>query len=184
MTDAYPTLLAGQRITASLLSSMLPQVARKTADTSRSATTVSTADPHLQFSVVANAVYAWSGWVKYDGDPAADLVIVFTPPSGSLGEWAGHGVGITVIGATNTPTIESNTVRSNGYMIRTESNDVAQFRTYGNLSVGNPLSVFLYGMLRVGSTSGTFSLDWSQSASSATATTLYTDSYIQMQRIA
>ena len=184
MAEAYPTFLAGQRITAALLRSAQPQVARKTADTARSATTTNTADPHLQFEVTANAVYAWSGWIKYDGDVAADLVITFTAPSGALGEWAGHGVGITVIGATNTPTIESNTSRSNGYMLRTESNDVAQFRTYGVLGVGNPLSVFINGTLRVGSTGGTWSLDWSQSVSSATATTIYTDSYISLQRIA
>jgi hypothetical protein len=184
MAEAYPAFPAGQRVTAALLRSSQVQVARKTSDTSRSATTTNVADPHLQFTVEANAVYAWSGWLKYDGDTAADLVIVFTPPASSLGEWAGHGAGIVVIGSTTTPTLEKDTSRSDGYMIRTESNDVAQFRTFGCLGVGSPLSVFLNGTLRVASTPGTFSLDWSQSVSSATATTIYTDSYISMQRIA
>jgi hypothetical protein len=184
MAEAYPAFPAGQRITAALLRSNQEQVARKTADTARSAVTTTAADPHLQFDVVANAVYRWHGWLKYDGATTADLVVSFTPPSGSLGEWAGHGTGITVIGAASTPTLETDTVRSNGYMLRTESNDVAQFRTYGCLGVGNPLSVFINGVLRVGPTSGTWSLDWSQSVSSATATTLYTDSYVSLLRTA
>jgi hypothetical protein len=184
MAEAYPTPLAGQRITAALLRSMQPQVIRKTADTSRAATTTNVADPHLQFSAEANAVYVWNGWVKYDGAAAADLVITFSAPPGSLGEWAGHGVGITVIGSTNTPTLEVDTSRPNGYMLRTETNDVTQYRTYGCLGVGAALSVFIAGTLRVGATAGTWSLDWSQSTSSATATTLYTDSYISLQRIA
>lgn len=184
MAESYPTPLAGQKLTAGLLRSMLPQVIRKTADTSRSATTTNTADPHLQFAAEANAVYAWHGWIKYDGATAGDLVITFNAPTGSLGEWAGHGVGILVIGSTSTPTLETDTVRSNGYMIRTETNDVTQFRTYGCLGVGTPLALYINGMLRVGSTAGTWSLDWSQGTSNATATTLYTDSWISLQRIA
>lgn len=184
MAEAYPTLLGGQRVTASLLRSMQPQLLRKTADTPRSATTTNTADPHLTFDAEANAVYAWSGWLKYDGATAADLVVTFTAPTGALGEWAGHGAGITVIGSSSTPTLETDTSRSNGYMLRTETNDVTQFRTYGCLGVGVPLSVFISGTLRMGSTAGTWALAWSQSVSNATATTLYTDSYILMQRTA
>lgn len=182
--ESYPTFLAGQRITASLLASSQAKVLRKTADTSRSALTTTTADPHLQFTAEANAVYVWSGWLKYDGATSADLVVSFSAPSGSLGEWGGHGVGITVIGAASTPTLETDTSRTNGYMVRTETNDVTQFRTYGCLGVGNTLTVLFSGTLRTSTTSGTWSCDWSQSVSSATATTVYTDSYIWLQRVA
>lgn len=184
MAEAYPTPLAGQRITASLLRSMQPQVARKTADTQISASTTAVADPHLTFSVEAGAVYVWEGWVKYDGATGGDVLLSFSAPSGSLGEWAGHGAGITVIGSSSTPTLETDTVRTNGYMQRTEANDVTQSRSFGALGVGNALTAFIKGTLRVGSTAGTFALTWAQNASSATATTLYTDSYISLQRIA
>lgn len=184
MAEAYPTPLAGQRITASLLRSMQPQVLRKTADTSISASTSPTADPHLTFSAEANAVYVWWGWAKYDGATGGDILLSFTAPSGSLGEWTGHGAGITVIGSTSTPTLEIDTSRTNGYMQRTESNDVTQSRSFGCLGVGSALTVSLHGTLRVGSTAGTFALAWAQNSSSATATTLYTDSYITLQRIA
>lgn len=184
MPEAYPTPLAGQRLTASLLRSMQPQVARKTADTPLAATTTTTPDPHLQFTLTAGAVYEWSGWIKYDGATAGDLVVAFTAPAGTQGSWGGHGVGSTIIGATSTPALEIDTSRANGYMIRPESNDVTQLRTYGCLGVGNFLTVFLNGTLRVGATAGTWSLSWAQSVSNATATTLYTDSWISLQRIA
>jgi hypothetical protein len=184
MAEAYPTPLAGQRLTATLLRSMQPQVARKTADTSITASTSATADPHLQFSVEANAVYVWEGWLKFDGATGGDILVAASVPSGSLGEWGGHGTGITVIGSSSTPTLETDTVRTNGYMVRTESNDVTQSRTYGCLGVGNALTALIFGTLRVGSTAGTYALTWAQGSSNATATTLYTDSWIKMQRIA
>lgn len=184
MSEAYPVLLAGQRITASLLSSMQPQVARKTADTARASTTATSADPHLQFTVVANAVYTWWGWVKYDAATGGDLIIAFSAPTGSLGEWGGHGPGSLVISSNSTPTLQTDSITTQGYMLRVESNDVTQLRTFGGLGAGTGLTIPINGILRVGSTGGTWSLDWAQSVSNATATTLYTDSFIVLQRTA
>ena len=89
MSEFYPVPLAGQRITADLLRSMLPVFARKTADTARTATTTTTADPHLQFEVVANATYVMDGWIKYDSSTVADFALDFSAPSGAAGEWVG-----------------------------------------------------------------------------------------------
>jgi hypothetical protein len=171
-SERYPTFLAGQRITASLLSSGLPQTARKTADTSRASTTTATADPHLAFDVEASAVYAWHGWIKYFADPAADLMVDFTVPSGSLGEWNGFAAGS---GTTTSSTV--------GYSLRTEANDVSQARNFYGTSDADH-GAHLYGILRVSTTAGAFSLDWAQGTSSATATVLYTDSWLMLQRIA
>jgi hypothetical protein len=185
VAEFYPTPLAGQRLTASMLRSMLPQVARKTADTPRSATTTTTADPHLTFEVVANAVYIWHGWLKFDGPAGGDFNIDFTVPSGSLGEWTGWGAGIAFITSVNTtPALIQDTASTRGYLIRTETNDVSQTRSFGTIAAGTPLTTFLKGTLRVGSTAGTFSLDWAQLASDAGSTTLYTDSWLEMRRIA
>jgi dihydrodipicolinate reductase len=172
VAEYYPQPAAGQRATAALLRSMLPQTARKTADTSRAATTTATADPHLQFEVEANGVYIWDGWIKYFADPAADLLVDFGVPSGALGEWhmAAPGSGTAASGTT-------------GYSLRMESNDVSQSRNaYGTSDAD--MGAILHGTLRVGSTAGTFSLDWAQAASSAIAAVLYTDSWLRMQRIA
>ena len=86
MAESYPTFLAGNRVTAGLLRSGQEQVARKTSDTSRSATTTTTADPHMQLDVVANAVYRWHGWVKYDGPTAADFLAAGSAAVGVGGE--------------------------------------------------------------------------------------------------
>lgn len=186
MAEAYPTALAGQRLTASLLRAMQWQTARKTADTPRSATTTTTADPHLWFDVAANGVYIWHGWIKYDGPAAADLNVDFSTPSGALGEWTAIGPGHSpVIGANTTPAFLTDTQDARGYLMRVETNDVASARSYGCLGTGGvPLTLQLYGTLRVGSTAGTFSLDWAQFVSNASACTLYTDSWLSMLRIA
>ncbi|MET7452542.1 hypothetical protein ABZT03_11710 [Streptomyces sp. NPDC005574] len=187
MAESYPSVAGGQRITGTLLRSMLPQVVRKTADTSRAATTTRTADPHLTFEVEANAVYVLDGWLKYDGPIAADLNLDWTVPSGSLGEWTGFGAGVgTVISTNTTPTLTSDTQSSRGYLIRTETNDIDAARSFGCLgTVGlTPLTVMLNGTIRVGSTPGTYSMDWAQLVSDATAVTLYTDSWLRLQRIA
>lgn len=189
MAEVYPTLLAGQRITAGLLTSMQPRTARKTADTSRTSTTTTSADPHLQFDVEASAVYIWWGWVKYDAPSGdGDIAIDFAAPTGSLGEWSGVGVGVNrVIGSTDsaTPALTVDTQAATGYLVRMETSDIITARNYGGLGVGgSQLTVFLNGTLRTSTTAGTFSLDWAQRVSNATATTLYTDSWLCMTRTA
>ncbi|WP_318205400.1 hypothetical protein [Streptomyces sp. SCL15-4] len=186
MAEAYPTPLAGQRITASLLRSMQPQVVRKTSDTSRAATTTVTPDPHLQFDLVAGGVYVMDGWIKYDGPSAADLNIDWSVPSGTLGEWVGFGGGLSpMISFNASAVLVTDSQQSRGYTIRTESTDVAASRAFGTLGLtGVQLSVALYSTLRVGSVSGTYSLDWAQVTSDASPVTLYTDSWLRLQRIA
>ncbi|MFK0018185.1 hypothetical protein [Streptomyces sp. NPDC090798] len=184
MPEAYPTPLAGQRLTAGLLRSMQPQVARKTADTARFATTTLALDPHIQFTAVAGAVYAWSGWLKFDADLTGDIIVGFSVPSGSLGAWVGSGAGTTVISGTAGGGTQQNAGSTWGYTVRTEWTDIGNTRTYGGLGAGNALTVMLNGTLRVGATGGTWGMTWAQSVSSATATTVFTDSWISSQRIA
>lgn len=186
MAEAYPTPLAGQTLTASLLRAMQAQVARKTADTSRAATTATSPDPHLQFDVLANAVYVMDGWIKYDSPTASDINIDWSAPSGALGEWTAIGVGHSpVIGASGAPAFLTDTQDARGYLIRLETNDITSARSYGGLGTGNvPLTLHIKGTLRMGSTPGVYSLDWAQLASNATATTVYTDSWLSLLRVA
>ena len=185
MSEYYPIPLAGQRVTANLLRSMLPVFARKTADTSRQATTTTTADPHLQFEVEANATYVMDGWIKYDASTAADFALDFSAPTSSAGEWVGIGTGHSpVISSSTGPGLITDTVSARGYMIRTNSNDVTAALTYGGLGVGNSLTILINATLRTASTAGTWSLDWAQNVSDATNTTVFTDSWLRMQRTA
>jgi hypothetical protein len=182
VAEAYPTPLAGQRLTASLLRSMQVQCLRKTSDTSRSATTTQAADPHIQMDVVAGGVYTLWGWLKYDALAAADFVMGFSYPTGTLGEWTGFGGGTTVTSATNAGGTQQDAVSTWGYNVRLETTDVINTRTYGGLGVGNTLTVQVNGTFRIASTAGTLALTWAQSVSSATATTLYTDSWLNVLR--
>lgn len=186
MAEAYPTFLGGQRITAALLRSAQEQVARKTSDTSRAATTTATADPHLQFDVLAGAVYICEGWLKYDSPTAADLNIDWSTPAGALGEWTAIGAGHSpVIGSNNTPALITDTPDARGYLMRLETNDVAAARSFGGLGIGGvPITLHIKTTLRVGPTAGTYSMDWAQLVSNAGATTLYTDSWLRLLRIA
>lgn len=189
MSEAYPTFLAGQRITATLLSSAQPMVARKTSDTARTASTTLTADPHLTFDVAANAVYIMDGWVKYDSPTAADINIDWTIPSGALGEWTAIGLGHSpVIGSTNAPALQTDTQDARGYLIRLETNDISQPRSYGGLGVSGggitPMTFHLKSTLRTSSTAGTYAMEWAQLVSNATATTVYTDSWLRLTRVA
>lgn len=172
MAESYPALAGGQRIRASLLRSMLPQTVRKTADDSRSATTTYADDTHLVFAAEANAVYTMVGWIKYFADPTPDIKIQFSVPSGCLGEWAWNmpGSGTTTTGTT-------------GYSIRTETNDVANGRTGYGTSDSQHMTP-MGGLFRMSSTAGNIALQWAQNTSNATATILYTDSFLTFTRIA
>lgn len=55
--SVYPVLSAGQRITAALLTSMLPITVIKPGDTTRTSTTTVADDPDLTLALEANATY-------------------------------------------------------------------------------------------------------------------------------
>lgn len=172
MAESYPTLLAGQRATAALLRSMLPQTVRKTADESRAATTTYTDDTHLVFAAEVNAVYTMYGWIKHFADPTPDIKVQFSVPTGCLGEWGWLMPGSGTLAAGTA-----------GYSIRTESNDVSTGRTGYGTSDSQHMTP-MGGIFRMGSTAGNIALQWAQNTSNATATTLYTDSFLTFTRIA
>ncbi|QCX81283.1 hypothetical protein C9F11_38500 [Streptomyces sp. YIM 121038] len=147
--------------------------ALKTADTSRTNNATPADDPHLAFTVAANATYTVEGWIKYSALVDLDITVDWTVPSGALGEWTGHGMGLGTTGQS-----------TSGYSIRTETNDVSQPRNFsGTTSAAGEYSVLLYGTLRVQGTGGTFAMQWSQGNTGATATTVYTDSWLRLTRI-
>ena len=74
--------------------------------------------------------------------------------------------------------------QARGYMTRTESNDVEGARAFGGLGTGAPLTVLIHGTLRTAGTAGDYTLMWAQNTSNATATTVYTDSWLRLERTA
>jgi hypothetical protein len=99
-----------------------------------------------------------------------------------VGYAAGHSPVITF---NSSGTAQLDTQGARGYPIRTETNDVTAARSFGTLGTGLvPISMWIYGTVRTASTGGTYSMDWAQFASDAGNTTLYTDSWLRLQRIA
>lgn len=185
MSSAYPTFYAGQTLTAALLTSSQPQTAVKASDTARNSTTSLVADPELTFSVLANGVYVVDGWIKYTADPAGDITLSWTVPTSATGEWTGWGPGNPLISTNGTPgALVADTGSVRGYLIRPESTDFTGSRGFGGLSTTDTHTILLTATLRVSSSDGTFALNWAQSASTATATTVYADSWVRIQRIA
>lgn len=172
MTEYYPQWLAGQDITADRLNSMQPLVARKVVDTARSNTATVANDPELTFTLAANATYVMDGWIKYSADSSGDINIDWVGPSGVLGEWVGFATGLG-----------SSAQTTNGYPIRTETNDVEQARAFAGLGSTVTLGLNIYGTIRT-TNGGTYVMQWAQGASFATATTVYADSWLRLQRIA
>src|SRR5262245_1092905 len=102
----YPSILAGQRITAALLISMLPQTAYKVSNTDRTATTTFADDPDLSLPVVAGAVYQVEMRVYYatpTGAAAPLFKTAWDVPAGSSGNRSATGPGSAAIdpGADN-----------------------------------------------------------------------------------
>lgn len=177
MAERYPTVRAGQKVTGELLDAMLPKTVRKTADTSRTSTTVS-ADPELQITVEANAVYIMEGTLYVTctdvTDPETDDInIDWTVPSGSDGTW----------GAISP---EVNAVATDGTAVRIVGTAIASSRSLGigSTSASAPAVISLSGTLIVGSTAGTYSLDWAVFTGTAGPVVVYQDSFIKLTRIA
>jgi hypothetical protein len=156
------------------------QTKRRTTDASKTNTSTLANDGSITFTVDANAVYRFDGYVKYSG--ANDFLMGWAFPAGALGEWQGLGNGTTAISGTNTGGTQQDAISTWGYTVRTESNDLATTRSYGGVGTTS-FGVHIRGLLRVGSTGGTFALQWAQGTSGATATILYTDSYITLEKV-
>lgn len=171
MAERYPTFRAGQKVTGELLASMQPLTVRKASDTSRATNTVS-ADPELQMTVEANGVYVFEGQLYVNNTTNTDDInIGFYGPTGSDGMWGA--IGPAEDAATTTTTV------------RIIGTAIGSGRNYGTDDAGsaNPGLIVCHGNLIVGSTAGTFSLQWARVTGAGT-TTVYADSWMKVQRIA
>jgi hypothetical protein len=153
---------------------------RRTTNATRTSTITPTADTQLTWSVEANSVYALEGVLFYSGP--GDFLMGWTFPSGTAGTWQGLGNGTTVVSGTAGGGTQQDTTSSWGYTVRTETTDLADNRTYGGIS-STGFAVQVRATIRTGGTAGTFALQWAQGTSNATATTLFTDSRLTLEKI-
>lgn len=163
----YPSISAGQQITASLLTQMLPLWAVKPAATSRSATTTVADDPDLALSLPRTGTWAFGVWLNYTGGTlgSSDLKITvnYTGTS-SFGVWGVNGI----------TTASTSQLNAGGAALA------------GTLALGTSGGTFFTADIKgtvVTTTTGVLSLQWAQNTSNATATNLRQGCWIRAWQI-
>lgn len=165
---AVPTWSVGQVLTASDVNTwFVPLAVIKPSLQSVTSSTALVNDTALLLAMAANASYQLNMFLSFDGGTtgSSDLKISFTLPSGA-----------------------TCALQINGY--NTASVDVAGSTVNAGFTQAlatngaNPRAASLFGTMNTSSTSGNLQLQWAQSTSSGTATRMFANSNIVMQRIA
>lgn len=167
----YPTIYAGQRVTAQLLMSMLPTFVRKGSDTTRSATTTFTDDPDLTITLEANAQYRVEFYIHYSSTSIAGFKTAWTTPSGASGLRACWGV-------DTAPTSTANPTGDGRWGIHGFTTTV----NYGTRNGTNQALAWETGDITTTS-AGTLALQWAQTTSDASSTRVAARSYLRVERL-
>lgn len=177
MTNQYPQINAGSRITAALLMSMLPVEIRKPSQTARTSTTTYADDPDLTFELAANAVY----WVEF-------IINYATPgPAGTAGFKTAWTVpsGATGNRYVNGPGDSQNDGNANNISGRFGTHAFTTAIGYGSRGTSTTSGLGVREWCVVNTTSGgTCALQWAQQTSNASATTIFADSLMRVRRMA
>jgi hypothetical protein len=166
----YPTVYAGQRITGTLLQSMLPEFVHKVTSEDRAATTTLTADSDLQIALEANAVYHVEMYIHYAAASAAGFKTDWSVPSGATGNRWSLGAGSTQVSSDNV----SGRWGVHTFVTACEYGDRA--------SATNQLGALEQAVVTT-TNAGTLALRWAQATSDATATRVAAGSYMRVVRL-
>lgn len=169
----YPSITAGQKLTADLLNSMLPQFVYKAANTERSSTTTVSSDPDLQISLEAGTYFV-EFFLIAGGVTASDIKTAWSTPSGSSGLKSVVGPGSTATDAN----ADNISMRSGVHGFATEI-------TYSGVrnATNQVFRIYEHGVVTV-TTAGTLALQWAQATSGATASRIGAGSLMRVTQIA
>jgi hypothetical protein len=117
----------------------------------------------MSFSVVANAVYAGELVLYYNSGATPDIKFGLTVPSGATGTWGGLGYDFTPVLLAFGPI------------------DITTALGFGGLAADR--AAFIRVALTISSTPGTVQLQFAQSTSNASNTTLLAGSWMKFDRI-
>lgn len=172
----FPVFTAGQRLTASLLSAVLPITAIKTSDESVTSSTALQDDNELFVSVAAPATYLLGGFLMWVGNDTGDIKLAFTNPASSTMHWA-----LTGPSAQDTAFASGATRGAGEWFPRNNqtSSPTSSIPYSGSTGL---LHGRLVGSLTT-SNAGTLRLQWAQNTSNGTATTVKLGSWISLRRI-
>lgn len=170
----YPLIAAGAPLTGNLLRAMLTQDVVKQATTSRASDITVDDDPELAFPVLAGATYEATAYLFISGQTTAGFRSSWAVPAGTTGNRRVDGPG----SAASQTDADNIAVRRGVHLMSSEI-------VYSNVRNSGSLHVEVFERFRIAiaATAGDVTLRWAQGASSATATNLNADSYIQYRRV-
>jgi hypothetical protein len=145
-------------------------IARKTADESRTSNTTFTDDAHLSLAVAANEVWQFQYMLITQGSTAGDFKFQWTFPAGAIAS-----VNSTLVGTTGANTT---------YILDSGTSPLGPVTGDGTASATSPRIVWIAGFIINGGSAGNFTLQWAQNSSSATASTLRTNSALWGAKLA
>lgn len=171
--NTWPPIAAGDDLTADLLSEMLPRIIVKPAATTITSSTSLTADPDLTMALEANATYFVEFYIRYTAINAEKFKTTWTVPSGAGGNRAVIGPG----SSANDTNLDNSEGRFGAHAYGTAVG-------YGTRnSATNQCSVIETAVLITGSSAGSVTLNWGQSTSGSTGTTVDAASLMRVTRI-
>ncbi|MFB6811253.1 hypothetical protein [Streptomyces sp. NPDC056387] len=169
----YPVIPAGQRITAGLLTSMLPTYVVKPTDQQVTSSTTNVNDTGIIAAVAANAIYVVTGMLLYSAHSSGDVRIGWTGPSGAVFDWIIHA-----------QTTGTGGLATAGVVVDRQSIGNTAF-PLGGFGAENTtvMTAPLWGRLTTSSTAGNLQLNWAQQTSSGTATIMRAGSWLLLTRV-
>jgi hypothetical protein len=172
----WPVITAGTRLTADLLSSMLPNIVIKPTDLARPSTTTPTNDPDLVTdTLTAAAVYLVEFHVTFGALLAAGLKTAWSVPSGTTGlrQTLGPGSANAAEGNANTTEMKWTVSQFTTQIPYTDPRN----------SVTLVSHLIEKSLVTMGATAGPINFQWSQNATSATGSVVAANSYVKWQRV-
>lgn len=165
----YPTILAGQRATASLLTSMQPITAVKSIDETVISTTTLQDDNELVVAVAANAVYELRMFLAYTTADTPDIKVGFSVPAGTTMSWSTRHLDPSVTSPTG--------------IIYTGVITAADAAGLSGGGGGN-MMCDVTGLVRVSTTAGNLQFRFAQLVSTASTTKVLANSWLKLTRFA
>ena len=172
--SVYPTLFAGQRLTAAVLQSMVEDYTIKAASTVRASTVTPTADPDLAGIVLPVGINHVSMMIFAQ---LASAVVTIDLRTQWLFTGAGAAAGVR---SCHGPAVASTSAVDTGVQMRG-----AGFTT--NVDYGMSATFFMFVeeecLVTVTTSPMTLALGWSQAATSATTLTVGAGSYVKWKQV-
>lgn len=167
---AAPVYVTGDVPTADEVNEFMVNVnyARKLSTESVTSNTTLQNDDALVVAVDANAVYVLTCMVKYDGAAAGDIKIGWSVPAGCELDFVAQALATTAALYTDDQNFTG------------EESSVA---TFGALGTGTVAAIQMTGLVVVGGTAGNVQFQWAQGTSSATATRVFANSFLDLRRV-